>query len=507
MVGADPAMGQNSYQMWPTIGTYLLRRDPETWKLYGDGVESWSFSPDGLELTLKARQAAKWENKAPVNGRSIEARDLVYSIRSIAGLQYPDLPAARFPRKSNLEDMEDASVVDQYTAKVKMKHASSTFLDGMANYLSPMTPDGIREAFGGRDSLATPSVERYITAGPFKLTKFQDGVEALYSRNTDYWEKADDGQAKPFLDAIREIWIPDQGTALAAFIAGQLDFLQVTNPQDREFVRGNMADAQILSYAPQACWHRVAFNTSRKPFDDVRVRRALSLVLDPQETGKTLYGDFDGKRLWRLPGPLPWTYPESLSQDDLAKSQFYESPKSQRTTEEARSLLQQAGITSLEFEMILTTSTNMRDHATLVQSQIQKALPNVKVRLAPMDNAIQLEKAAKGDFESQYYCYVHEPTALAQLKTVYYSTGGRNSAQYKDPQMDSLLDQAAKELNEQKRNDLLRQVQLRALDQVPMMPVIHYANQMAFSPRLRGMRMGAGSQGEGIFAKELWLTR
>src|SRR5690606_21988406 len=67
--GADPAMGQNAYQLWQFVGTYMLRREPDTWKLVGDAIEKWEYSADGKELTLNVRKGVKWQNTPPVNGR------------------------------------------------------------------------------------------------------------------------------------------------------------------------------------------------------------------------------------------------------------------------------------------------------------------------------------------------------------------------------------------------------------------------------------------------------
>src|SRR5207237_924780 len=86
---ADPAMGQNSWKLWNIIGAWPLRRQPDTWKLDPDAIEKWEFSADGKELTLHVRPGMKWENKPPINGRELDAQDVVYTLRSIAGLQYP----------------------------------------------------------------------------------------------------------------------------------------------------------------------------------------------------------------------------------------------------------------------------------------------------------------------------------------------------------------------------------------------------------------------------------
>jgi len=85
--------------------------------------------------------------------------------------------------------------LDKYTVKVTLSSQSSDFLDALAEYRSTVVlPEGLREAFGGIESLAGPDVARYITAGPFILTKFTNQVEAEYTANPAYYEQAADSK-------------------------------------------------------------------------------------------------------------------------------------------------------------------------------------------------------------------------------------------------------------------------------------------------------------------------
>ncbi|MBM2826189.1 MAG: peptide transporter substrate-binding protein [Dehalococcoidia bacterium] len=306
--GTDPAMGQMSYSGWPYLAILMLKYEPDTWTVVGDGIESWEYSKDGLDLTLHVRKGVKFHNKPPVNGREMEAKDVVYSLKTITGQLYPDLPTVRFPRRANLEEMVDAVALDKYTVKVTLSKRSSTFLAGLAEYRSAMIlPEGLREQFGGMETLAVPSVERYISAGPFLLTKFVQQTEAKYDRNPDYWK-----QGQPYLDGVHLIWIPDRSTEMAAFIAGRIDTITLQDNEERDFILGARKNAEVQNYAPPSCWYRVAFNTTKKPFDDVRVRKAIALAIDHPELGKAMSGEWQGKPLWKYPGPLPWVFPEAL---------------------------------------------------------------------------------------------------------------------------------------------------------------------------------------------------
>ncbi len=499
--GMDPAMGQMSYNWTPLISLYMMKREPNTWEVHGDGIERWEFSKDGKELTLYLRKGVKFFNKPPVNGREVEARDVVYSLKSMTGQLYPDLPAVRFPRKSNLDAMADAVAVDKYTVKITLAYADPFFLDGLAEYRSAVIlPENIRESFGGVDSLAEPAVDRYIMAGPFIPTKFVQLNEIEYKRNPDYWMPD-----QPYLDGIKEIFIAEPTTERAAFIAGQLDYIAGGNPEQRDFVISSRPDAQVVNYGPPSCWNRLAMNNQAKPFDDVRVRKAISLVVDRVEIGQAMRGEYQGKPLWKLPGPIPWVFPESLTQEELAKFPEYEHPKSQATIQMARKLLEEAGYKNgLEFEMMGATSS-VRDWGVIAQSQIEKALPGVKIKLTPLDNAVNQNRAAKGDFQMQAYCYIHESNGLAMLKTVAHSTGGRNHAYIRDAKMDKLIDDASRELDPDKRKAILKEAQLYFLEVAPYVPSYHTEVQDILQPWVRNLRLGPASR-QWPWMQDVWFT-
>lgn len=183
------------------------------------------------------------------------------------------------------------------------------------------------------------------------------------------------------------------------------------------------------------------------------------------------------------------------------KLPYSESPKSQKTINEAKKLMAEAGLAGgFSFEMISSIGF-LKDTAQLVQGQIAKVFPNIKISLTPLDNAIQLKRAAKGDFEAQAYCYIHEPTAVGMMRTVFHSKGGRNLARYNTPKMDDLIDRAGRELDTAKRKELLRQAQLLAYNEVPMIVVGHYSSVTAIQAEVRGYRLG-GATNHPMFGKD-----
>lgn len=491
---ADPAQGQTPYGTWHYVGDPMLRRNVKTFELEPAVFESWEVSKDGTEVTLKVRQGMKFHNKPPVNGREVEAKDLVYVLKSATGQQYPDLSPVRFPRRESFGVMKDAVALDKYTVKVTLESPSVSFLHALADYRGTWVyPDGLREAFeGGMDSLTVTNPQRHIGSGPFILTKFVSDVEAVFERNPDYWDKDANGTQLPYFDRVQIVELKDSATQQAAFVAGQVDILATNVAQQRNFIVQNYPKAVIETYEPSSCWFRISLNTQRKPFDDYRVRRALYLVMDKKQIGDVISGDWEGKPLWRWPGPIPYVFPEARPQDELAKHPLYQGPTPENVAE-AKRLMKEAGYEDgFSFEWYL--SKDYKDEAQIIEQSWAKHLNGVSPNLKPVDAETHRALAVRGEYDAQLYCHIFDVTGVAHLSQAYHSKGGRNYSRYSDPKLDAILDEAERTLDLEPRKKLLRQAEDYVLDHsLAMLPTRQYFGQTALQPDLKGVVFGPGS--------------
>ncbi len=498
---ADPGMGQTPYTTWYYTGDPMLRRDPQTFELKPAVFESWKVSTDGKEITLNIRHGMKFHNKPPINGREVEAKDLVYVLKSAKGLQYPDLPTVRFPRAEAFGIMKNVTAVDKYTVKVTLDAPSVSFLHALADYRATFVyPDGLREAFNDIDALVTPNPERHIGSGPFILTKYTPDVEQVAERNPDYWDTG-----KPYLDKVRTITLKDKSTELAAFVSGQIDTQGLSLATDRDFVMSNMKNV-ALDENPASCLYRIALNVTKKPLDDYRVRRAMYLVMDKKELGEQILGSFQGKPLWKLPGIMPWPYPEAISQEELAKNPLYQGPTPANIAE-AKRLLKEAGYENGFSIEMLGDKPLVGDEMQLIQNQIEKGLPGVKINLKLTDREAHRALVAKGDFDAQDYCHIHEVTAVAQLAQNFSTKGGRNYSRYSNSELDTLLEKAEAELDPAKYKSLLVQAQNLIMDKgLSFLPTQHGLGLAARQPYLKGVRTGPGTSAQMMIA-DWWIDK
>ncbi len=250
-----------------------------------DLAESWRFVDD-TTLEFKLRQGVKFHNKPPVNGRETVAEDVVYTLeerykKGLAGQGY--VGQVFYDR---------AEAVDKYTVRVHLKkpfNFITEFADG--HRLGWVQP---REAAGpnGSEWLEQPE-KSWIGTGPFVFQEFQSGVKLVFDKNPAYF-KAD----KPYLDRIEALIIPDTATRLAALRSRQLDIYPAAAPGVVQEIKRTNPEMFVKS-CPDQFALGLHYRLDRAPYNDVRVRRAVSMALNRDVIVKTaLRGD--GMAMYQL---------------------------------------------------------------------------------------------------------------------------------------------------------------------------------------------------------------
>src|SRR5215208_287091 len=288
--------------VWHLIGNRAVSL--EQWKgtLEAELAEKWEIIGDGSEMVIHVRPGIKIHNKPPSNGREFTAEDMAFNINRIAG-KYDPQNIARYQRASTLLGLNRAEAVDKTKVRIVMDRPSSAFFRGLAEIRNQMMPKDVVEQAGFPNN-----PEGFAGTGPFKIDKFEDSVKFETSRHPEYFVKD-----QPHLDTFRAVWMPDRATGLSAFISGQIDMFNGAQPAEIDTIKKAKPDAQFYQWQ-DLNWDHWRFNTSRKPFDDPRVRRALFLALDYQEIGDGYWGPG-----WGYTGPLVPAHPEALKAEEVAK--------------------------------------------------------------------------------------------------------------------------------------------------------------------------------------------
>ena len=255
-------------------------------ELEGDLAESWTVSPDNKEWVFKIRQGVKFHNKAPVNGRELNVEDVKLNLE-----RYQKSAA----QKDIFELMDRVEVVDRSTVRVLLKQPFAGFAGSIATF-SFIIP---KELMDGNTAQQTA-----IGTGPFILDEWTPKQGVKYSRNPDYWEKG-----YPFVDKAVMRVIPDTAAALAAYRSKEIDIGGGGTTTKDEIDSLMKADpdtvVQILATSRGGNVNGLQFNLKNKMFQDIRVRRALSMAIDRKGIADTLY---DGRGQGFSDIAIPWVF-------------------------------------------------------------------------------------------------------------------------------------------------------------------------------------------------------
>lgn len=226
-------------------------------------AESWAFtSPTTLEFKL--RRGIRWHDKPPLNGRELTADDVVYTFneRFAKGLAGGAYVGQVF--------YDNAEKVDDYTVRINLKQPFD-FVNGM--------PSGNRQGWivaeeaSAEDDRENPAAS-WVGTGPFMFVEHQSGTKVVFDRNPNYFK-----EGRPYASSVEAHIIPDAATRLAALRSGQINVFPAAAPRVLEEIRRTNPDFFTKS-CPSLFHMEIRMRLDKEPWNDVRVRRAVSMALD-----------------------------------------------------------------------------------------------------------------------------------------------------------------------------------------------------------------------------------
>lgn len=250
----DPnnAMNDCTFRVTTNVYDTLVRMD-SSFASQPCLAESWSISDDGLEYTFKIRQGVKFHD-----GSELTVDDVVYSVeRGIGCAKSP-------PSYSNVDHVE---AVGDNSVKIVLKTPSNITLARLALPFAPIVSKAYVEKVGeetmGREPMGT---------GPFKFVSWTVGEKVIIEANEAYWDGA------PSLKKIELVVIADTSAALLNLESGDIDAYCDIATSDYEVANSN--SAVKINEGAALGYEFLQFNLSKAPFDDVRVRQAVTYAID-----------------------------------------------------------------------------------------------------------------------------------------------------------------------------------------------------------------------------------
>lgn len=458
----------------------------------GELAESWEWKDNPLRVEVKLRKGIMFPEKPGVMAsRELTAEDVVFSYTRLANS--PKKIATYFDHVEKVHAPDKHTVVFQF----KEYNAEWDYRFGWG-YFSGIMPKEVVDAGAANWKNANGT-------GPFMLADFVQGNSNTYTKNPIYWDKEKINGAEhklPFLDKLVYRTIKDEATFITALRTGKLDVLEAIRWQNVE---------ELKKSAPQLQWSRwlnmsgtfMALRVDTKPFDDVRVRRALNMAVNKQEIVSAYYNG--NAELFSYPmHPDYIGYYEPLdAMPDSVKELFTYNPA------KAKQLLAEAGHPNgFSFKVqVCSCSPDHMDLLPLVAAYLEKV--GVKIEIQPMEYGAFLSAMTSKTHTAGYFMNNGHTNPTTTIRKSFIFGQTWNPSLYNDPEFDKQMAAVYLERDEAKRQVALKRMTREILDKAPYiwLPTPHiYTAWWPWVKNYNGeLRAGAVRPGP-IYAR-IWLDQ
>jgi len=436
---------------------------------------TWVISPDGLVYTFSLQPEGRWSNGDPV-----VAGDFVYAWKRMLspriGSEYAYLlHCIKNGRAYNQGEITDFALVgvkalSDLTLEVTLERPTPYFLSMQVHFAwFPVHPATV-EAAGGGERRGAPWTRPgvFVGNGPFKLRDWRPDQVLSTVRNEHYW-----GAAKVKPDGVNFYPVSDEQTEERMFRSGQLHLTYTVPMHKIENYRAERAEELVVAPYLQAYFYR--FNTTRPPFDDIRVRTAFSLALDRDELARNVFkaGEQPARALVP-PGTAGYTCDYAVPED----------------VERARALLAEAGFPGGKglppIDLLYNSSTADKLISEAVQRMWRDRL-GAEVRLLNQEYKVYLDSMSRLDYDicrSTWLADVLDPVNFLEC----FLTGeGNNRCGFASPEYDALIHLAYQEADAAARTRHLQAAEKILLESGAIAPLATMTQKFLKSPRLQGL--------------------
>jgi peptide/nickel transport system substrate-binding protein len=404
-------------------------------------------------MTFKLHQGIKWHNVPPVNGREFTSDDVAWTVNyyKTQSKEYAWL----------WDWVTKVETPDKYTVVFQADKPNAEALLNMAVDNNAMLPHEVFEQDGNFRS-------KIIGTGPYIWKNWEPGVKVELVKNPDYWEVSEmDGKPLPYLDGITGYIMPDYATRLAAYRSGKIAGHRWGFQPARNDVEG-----LVKGMEGQRRWDGVHFlsggglnlNTTKKPLDNVQVRRAMSMALNRDafikdvQQGAAQWGGFISASF------VKYAWPE----EKLKGLEFL-----QFNPDKARQMIKDAGAENAKILIDFHPDTSPAGKVLVEMVQQMWKDVGLDAVIDPTDVPASYAKRQSGDFMVFGNGVGFSSASIdAATRQLYHSEGQRNYTRNKDPEFDKLAEAQAVEIDPQKRIQIVDQIQQKLYENLWTIP--HY---------------------------------
>jgi peptide/nickel transport system substrate-binding protein len=428
-------------------------------------AESIESDPAHLVYTVKLKPGLRWED-----GSEIRASDVVFTLRL---LMDPKTPSPN--RKGFFEGFEKAEAVDDLTARVTFKSASSARRDA---FNLPLLPE---KHYKNTDLLANPMNRQPLANGPYKVARWKSGQSIDLIRNTQF-----SGPLSPAEKLVFRI-VPDSGAAYPALLNGEIHDARLTFAQMQDLKKKGAASAtaSVLLY-PELGYTYIGWSHKHPLFVDREVRRALTRLIDREAIARTIYGGTATPAAGPIPPGLwfhdpaiaPLAFDPAAAAQALSAAGFARGKDGVLTREDQR----------FSFKLSMGSGSEIqRQIAEFVQQEFRKA--GIEMTLEMMEWSAFTTRVDAGDFEACFLAMSLDPNPDFSISwhSAQLPPGGWNYYYYSNPEVDRTLDQLKATFEKEEARKLYSRLQHLLNEDQPVTFLHNVQVKWGLSKRIEGV--------------------
>ena len=485
-VGLDPAHEEDgeSFKVCGAIYDTLIQYKDESTEVEPALASSWEASSDGLSWTFHLRKNVKFHDGTPFDAEAVlfslnRQHNPTHAFHNVGG------PYIYWSDTGLAEIVDEITALDRFTIQITLTRPYAPFI-----YTIAMTPFSIVSPSSARESLEN-FTNRPVGTGPFKFVRWDRGDKVVLEVNHDYWG------GRPPLDRIIFRSIPDNSVRLIELQNGSIDAMEFPNPDDLPQIR---EDTQLeIVEQPGMNVGYLAMNMDRKPFDNLKIRRAINHAINKHEIIKQLYQGMGIPAKNPIP-PTMWSY------DDSIEEYTYNPDK-------AKQLLKEAGYPE-GFETTLWALPVPRPYipagrllAAIIQSDLRRI--GIIGKIVTYDWGTYLEKTKYGEHDMAMLGWSAD---IGDPDNFFYYLLSKEAAQkpagnisfYRSDEMQEILVQAQSATNQAERIELYKKAQRIFHRDIPWVPLAHAKQIVIINKRVKNLKLHPTTW---KYFRQIWLEQ
>jgi oligopeptide transport system substrate-binding protein len=455
-------------------------------------AESWE-TEDNKTFVFHLRKDAKWSNGDPVT-----ADDFVYALRRAVDPKTasPNVWYLKLTKINNIADVaEGKKPLDALGVTAVDKHTLRFELDSKVPYFVAMTGHTsmmpVHKANLESSDKPWSDPKQFVGNGAFVLAEWVVNERVELKKNPNYWDSDD-----THLNQVTYIPFENQNASINRYAVGEVD---ITSDVPTHMAQKLQKEyQQAYTAVPLLCTYYYAFNTTRAPFDDVRVRQAVSysIMRDVVTNGVTQVGN--------LPA---YTFAHEYTAGFDATQPEYSQWTQKQRDEKAQKLLKEAGYDAsnpLDFKLLYNTSESNKSIAVAIASMLKNNL-GAKVELENQEWKSYLVSRRQGDFDVMRASWCGDYNEASTFLSLLRSGSSGNFARYSSDIYDKAMESALSATTEQERQTFYDQAEQALTVDMPIAPIYYYMQARLVRPTVGGF---AKNNVEGrIYSKDLYIKQ